>query len=252
VIASVTFAVAFFIGGMMLVARHVGNESFIGRYNKGVYEVETEGSMLRPNIPDGYVPLYNLGNVYYKNGDYEQAAAFYYTALEKDPPEIDEECRIRINLALALLHQVDFEDLDTRQKVNRAITHLKAARGVLTEHGCANEKDSKGHSKDAEKLKKDIDEMLRKLEKEGKSKPDEEVTPPPKKKKQEEKQNSSSSARERNLQNELQKNQKENMKQREQKQRMQQESGGDDPYGGGSSGEDPSGSSVSPYATKNW
>nr|WP_027872058.1 tetratricopeptide repeat protein [[Eubacterium] cellulosolvens] len=257
VVGSVILSVVLFIGGLMLVARHVGNESFISKYNKGVYDYETEGTMLRPNIPDGYVPLYNLGNAYYKNGDYEGAAAFYYSALEKDPPEIDEECKIRINLALALIHQINFNDLDTQQKVDRAITHLKGARGVLTEHGCANPKDDKGHSEDAEKLKKDIDEMLKKLEKEGPQKKNEKTTPTPtpKPNQNQNQQNGQTSGREQNLKSNLQQNQKQNMQQRQKTQRNMREWQGfgesGDPYSSSSSSSSGDGNN-SPYETKNW
>jgi tetratricopeptide (TPR) repeat protein len=209
--------------------------------------------MLRPNIPDGYVPLYNLGNAYYKDGDYEQAAAFYYTALEYDPPEIDEECKIRINLALALLHQIDFNDLDTQQKVDRAITHLNGARGVLTEHGCANPEDDKGHSEDAEKLKKDIDEMLEKLKKEGPQKKNEKTTPTPTPKPNQGQQKKKSSGREQNLKNNLQKNQKQNMQQRQKTQRSmdQWQSTGQGNDGSGSVSSS-SGEEYNPYGSKNW
>lgn len=253
VVGAAILSVVLFIGGLMLVARHVGNESFISKYNKGVYDIETEGTMLRPNIPDGYVPLYNLGNAYYKDGDYEQAAAFYYTALEYDPPEIDEECKIRINLALALLHQIDFNDLDTQQKVDRAITHLNGARGVLTEHGCANPEDDKGHSEDAEKLKKDIDEMLKKLKKEGPQKKNEKTTPTPTPKPNQGQQKKKSSGREQNLKNNLQKNQKQNMQQRQKTQRSmdQWQSTGQGNDGSGSVSSS-SGEEYNPYGSKNW
>jgi tetratricopeptide (TPR) repeat protein len=121
------------------------------------------------NFPDSYLPYYNLGNVAYQNGDYDEAIANYKKALEIGAPHEDKECNIRVNLALSMLMKIDWANMTTQKDVERAIRQLKAARNVLTEEGCANPDDPNGHNEDAEKLKKDIDDMLDQLQQQNDS-----------------------------------------------------------------------------------
>lgn len=105
-----------------------------------------------------YMLWYNHGNELYKKGDYTEAIAAYDIALNLFPSKY-KECKIRINMALSMIKKITLDyDVSSRLDI------LKLARGVLTEDGCANKDDDNGHSKEAEKLKKDIDREIERLE----------------------------------------------------------------------------------------
>lgn len=151
---------AFFLG-----AKYVINEIFIKNYKDGEYKVKSEEGLTEFNIPEGYVPYYNLGNAYYKQEEYDKAISYYKKALTENPPHKGErECDIRVNLALSMIAKIDWDMLETDKDVQRVIRQLKAARNVLTEEGCANPDDPNGHNEEAEQLKKDIDDMIEKLQ----------------------------------------------------------------------------------------
>ena len=156
----VVFLLAF---GLYIGIRYLMNRKFVTAYQAGDYQTEQEESLKKLNLVERYLPYYNLGNVAYKEGDYARAIGYYKQALEMDPPK-GKECPIRINLALAMIQKIDFNDLSTEKKVQNAIQQLRAARTVLTAHGCAGPVEDDGHSPEAEQLKKDIDDMIDKLE----------------------------------------------------------------------------------------
>ena len=159
--------------GVLIIARSLINVNFLNNYNKGKYPTVLEG--LLPHLPFGenYVAFYNLGNADYMKGNYDKAVSYYATALTKEPPEQYEECMIRTNLALALCHTIDFDNLDLsdQEAVQHAIEVLLTARYYLTEHECASEPvgSDDGHFPDADSLKHDIDEMLQKLQSQSSS-----------------------------------------------------------------------------------
>ena len=101
-----------------------------------------------------YMLWYNHGNDLYNKGDYTEAISAYDIALDLFPTKY-KECKIRINMALAMLKKITPDyDINTRLEV------LNIAREVLTDDGCAGKEDDNGHSKEAEKLKKDIDREI--------------------------------------------------------------------------------------------
>ncbi len=149
---------------MMLLYRLFVNHDFVSKYNDGVIDVTGEEKLLEFNFPESYLPYYNLGNAAYKNGDYNSAISYYTKALENYPPE-GKDCKIRINLALALCDTIDFYNLNTQEKVDTALFILYKARDVLLEKGCAvSEEGQVGHDADAQQLKEDIDRMIEKLQ----------------------------------------------------------------------------------------
>ena len=167
VAAAIVCAVLLVAAGM-LIYRHLVNEHFISQYRKESYEIEQEKGLLSPNVPEGYITYYNLGNGFYREEDYESAVYCFMKALEYNPPHdppSDIECDVRINLALAFIGMIDFEHIEAANKKEEAIELLLAARSVLTEEDCAcvPPESAEGHNETAEQLKKEIDEMLEKL-----------------------------------------------------------------------------------------
>ena len=139
------------------------NHSFISDYRKKVYAADKEQALLVMNVPESYLPYYNLGNVAYKNGDYNSAIAYYTQALQLNPPK-HRECDIRINLALSMVYTIDFNHLDSQDKIDTALIILYKARDVLTEKGCAAENPEDAHNATAQQLKEDIDKLIEQLE----------------------------------------------------------------------------------------
>lgn len=162
--------------------RYIYNEVIINRYNSGDYSVSTE-PMSVMNLGEPYVAPYNQGNIYYKNDKFEDAVQSYKTALEQNPPE-DKECSIRINLALAMLGTME-GDYSAEENVESSLEILNGARDVLLEKGCASD-DGDGHNETAQKLKDEIDEIIKQLEQQQPSnKPSENPDPDEKKNKNE-------------------------------------------------------------------
>ncbi len=143
--------------------RYIINGVFLLNYNHGRYSYRTEEFLQKVNIPEGYLPFYNAGNAYYMLEDYDQAIVSYKEALESHPTE-KKECDIRVNLALAMLHKVDFDNIKTEKQKANAVRTLQSARNVLTEKGCADPYGTNGHDPEAEQLKQDIDKMLEELD----------------------------------------------------------------------------------------
>ena len=149
--------------GLYLGIRYFMNSKFLSAYESGNYNTDIEQSLTNVNLVESYLPYYNLGNCAYQEGDYTRAIAFYKQALEQDPPKY-KECPVRINLALAMIKTIDFNDLSTEKKLNNAVQTLRTARTILTAHQCAGPVEDDGHSPEAEQLKHDIDEWLKQLE----------------------------------------------------------------------------------------
>ena len=146
-----------------LFFRHIINGIYISKIENEEYDSKIENLLFYPNIPQSYIPHYNLGNAAYEKEEYDEAIHEYQIALGLFPSHPD-ECNIRINLALSLLKKTDFEDLSSSSKVEDAVKMLLSAREVLTEENCANKEDDKGHNEEAEMLKKYIDELLKQLQ----------------------------------------------------------------------------------------
>lgn len=154
--------------------RYIYNEVVISCCNRGDYSISTE-PLSALNLGESYIAHYNQGNIYYKSDKFEDAIESYKKALEQNPPE-DKECSIRINLALAMLGTMA-EDYSTEENVEASLETLKGARDVLLERGCA-ANDTDGHNKTAQKLKDEIDEIIKQLEQQQpSSKPSENKKP---------------------------------------------------------------------------
>lgn len=129
-------------------------------YHQENYSVNMK-PLLMFNWSEPYIAHYNQGNIYYKNGQFEDAITSYIKALELRPSE-DKECAIRINLALAMLGTME-EDYAAPENVDVSLEILKGAKDVLLENGCATESGD-GHSEAAEQLKEEIEAIIEQLE----------------------------------------------------------------------------------------
>ncbi len=137
----------------MLTVNYAVNEYEIKRCADGRYGHSSVNALLGFTQP--YIYPYNMGNEYYMKGDYEGAEQRYREALEKTPGG-DRDCKIRINLALSVVKQID-PDTVTSDELDSVIERLEDAKTVLTENGCAHMDDAEGHSEDAQTLKDEID-----------------------------------------------------------------------------------------------
>ena len=215
ILCVIVLAISLFFG-----VRFILNEIFRTRYNHKIYSEDYEKSLLKMNIPEGYLPYYNLGNMYYKKGEYDKAISSYKSALELAPSHRHEkECDIRVNLALAMLAKIDWQNMQTQKDGQRAIKQLKAARNVLTEEGCANPDDPNGHNKEAEQLKADIDKMLEDMQQDSSSNDSDEQDDQPQNGNQDDQQeDQKQSEREKQIQDELDKQKQDSAKERQQAQ----------------------------------
>ncbi|SFQ16594.1 hypothetical protein SAMN04487928_12150 [Butyrivibrio proteoclasticus] len=230
------------------IVRVFVNKGFVVSYEQGIYDTSKEKTLFFMNFPQGYIPYYNVGNVSYQQGDYVSAISYYYDALRLNPKE-PWDCQIRINLALALCYTIDFDNLDSEEKIQNALSVLYQARGVLIEHGCAEDKGENGHNKDAQQLKDDIDKMIEKLQKNGSGGREDDQEQKESEGEEEQKQSgeSSNSSKQKQQQQALEQNKKNAMQERqeeiddldEHKKYSGQNSDNGDPEGGnGESGED--------------
>lgn len=153
--------VCFIISSMLLACfglNYYSNEKMIKNYNRGVYKVNSYDILgfLQP-----YVREYNRGNIDYKEGNYDKAIEDYQKALKKHPPK-KKECKIRINLVLAMVAQLDFENVNS-SNVDEYIDVLQQGIDILTEKGCANEDQVSGHDIDAQQLEIELAQMIEAL-----------------------------------------------------------------------------------------
>lgn len=142
------------------------NSRLINKYNNGEYTDNLARNLTYFNFLQRYVANYNYGNILYQKGEYENAIEEYKKALKGIVPKY-KECNIRINYALAICRTVNVNEKN-QDSIKNAIKTYETAIEVLTEDGCANKTNNKGHSQKAEQLKKDIQkeiDRLKKLEK---------------------------------------------------------------------------------------
>lgn len=172
-IVMVCICVIIFGAGLLIAGRYVVNEFYNTAYAYGYYFDRSATTQLQSDLMEPFVAHYNTGNNHFQNGRYKDAMNEYMLALEHQPPHDDEaisshtktECHVRVNLALSMLYQIDFEQvyMTDRASVDYAIAELLKARAILTGNECAHFDDNNGHDADAEQLKKEIDEILARL-----------------------------------------------------------------------------------------
>ena len=196
------------ISGFMLTSRVFANHIFVQEYKNGEYDTDKEEGLLSMNFPEGFLPYYNLGNAAFKKGDYNQAVSYYTEALKRNPSG-ENDCLVRINLALSMCYSIDFENISTQEQTDAAIKILEGAKAVLLENECALESGD-GHNPDAQKLKEDIDNMIEELKNEPQSGSGEDNKTDPDNSKPD--QNNGSGDYEKELKRKLEESRKESMK----------------------------------------
>lgn len=140
------------------------NQNFITKYNNGEYNEKSLSFNEFLNFFQSYVVYYNKGNAFYKNNYYEEAISEYNKALNCNSPKY-KECKIRINLVLAMIKNIEGKDQVT---VDEILEVLEKSKDILCEEGCADYNNEEGHSQDASQLKKDIEEYEKELKKQQK------------------------------------------------------------------------------------
>jgi len=160
---------------------------------------------------------YNAGNRYYKTQLYETAESYYKQALWENHTK-RQECKIRINLALAIVKPITPMVVNS-DNLDEMIARLEYAIEILVENECAHMDDSNGHSKKAQTLKEEIEAYIEELK---------EQNPPPESsdenKSQDQNDQNSQNNDDKNSGNQDMKNQEEQKnKEQEQKEKEQRE-----------------------------
>jgi len=241
---------------LFLMYRYISNAIYVAGYRNDNIKLSTESRLTVFNYPQGYVPYYNLGNGYYKSGDYSNASNHFLTALNYTASE-DERCDMRINLTLSVLAGIDYEYVDEyiassevseelQTEIDSIVEKLSYARTLLCAEGCANENDEGGHNEEAITLRNEIDDLLEKLSKDSESDSDEQEEEEEQQEESEEEEeeddSNSMSMREQNIKDRLKENQQDAMEQRSQTRQ----------YYDGISNNDGEGSGEYNYTEKNW
>ena len=139
-----------------LIFTYAYNESVIKKVNANTYTGSAD-ALTFANFYQSYIAHYNRGNIYYNQHNFDEAIKEYNKALECHVPD-KKECSIRINLALSIIGKIP-SDYDTPDNIDATIATLKEARAVLLPDGCADDEGT-GHSREAEKLKQEIDDLI--------------------------------------------------------------------------------------------
>ena len=139
------------------------NHRFVKAYAEDVYLSENEQLLTFLNAPESYLPYYNLGNVAFENTDYSSAVGYFTKALSLFPLG-QKDCDVRINLALSMCYSIDFQHLESKERIDTALVILYKARDILLENGWANDDPQLAKDEDAQQLKEDIDKIIEKLE----------------------------------------------------------------------------------------
>lgn len=239
----------------LLVFRFVVNANYVRQYLAGSNDTSAEELLLPLNFPEGYVPNYNIGNARYREGNYKEAAGYYQDALRSGPSDKNgENCDVRVNLALSQLREINFEAMEeaialrdaaeaeaaaqqaqeesaqeepespevtaARRTLENVASQLLAARQVLCEQGCADPEGTNGHDPEAEQLKQEIDELLKRVQQNpdsGENEDEQEQEEQEEQEKQKEK-----SRREQKVEDQLKQQQKESGKERAESQHQQE------------------------------
>lgn len=179
------------ISGILLVVliifgiNYFSTEKWIKEYNEGNFG---DNNLAIAGFTQPYVKPYNKGNAYYQKEEYDNAIEEYNKALKSKPP-INKECLIRINLALAMVTPLNFDELTDENKEDY-IKVLKDAVSELEENEVYKKND------DAATLREEILQKIDELENQSQQSEDDEKQDEQKKSESESKSDSNESERE--------------------------------------------------------
>lgn len=137
------------------------NEYVLSKYENRDYSIN-ENLLLTANFIEPYIVYYNNANILYMNSQFSEAVPNYEKALTYKNIPKKRRCDIIVNLALSKVKMLP-EDYELPNEIDNSIALLKDARAVLLSEDCAKD-DGKGHDKDAQTLKDEIDEEIKRLE----------------------------------------------------------------------------------------
>jgi len=165
---------------LKLICDYLLNIVLINGYKEEKYNAELAQLVAGLNFNKSYIANYNYGNVLYQKGEYENAIEQYKNALNTFVPD-REECKIRINYALAICKTVNLDEEKEKDEasVNEAIKKYESAIDVLVEVECAHRDDNNGHNKDAQQLKNDIQKEIDRLKQSSTEQPSEDPSEDP-------------------------------------------------------------------------
>lgn len=161
-IVLVSLAIILFLLFVKAIFGYFVNKSFVNHFKDGTYNKAFEDLLVGTTLFERYVPIYNRGNQYYDEGDYEMAATYYQAALDEDPPE-GKECDIRVNYALTLIHMLDPETYANEENAAQSWQIIETAEYVLVEEECAKFRPEEGHDETAQKLLDEIEKLKENL-----------------------------------------------------------------------------------------
>lgn len=88
--------------------------------------------------------------------NYEEALKYYIPRRK--------ECDIRVNYALSICETVELDETN-QESIEEAIQKYERAIDILVEEKCAHRNNEKGHDKEAQELKDDIQKEIERLKK---------------------------------------------------------------------------------------
>jgi len=172
IVIVLTVLLFLFLG--LLTFNYCYNEFTITKYEEHDYS-QNDDLLTHTSIFQAYIAHYNNGNIHYQCGEYQEAIEDYKQALEAGAPHEDEECNVRVNLALAIIGTLP-ENYSVLENVEQSIQTLEEAREYLLEEECALD-DGEGHDDEAQQLKEEIDKLIEQLKQQqsggGSDNPDE-------------------------------------------------------------------------------
>ena len=121
ILLTIGYFILIIVSSVMII-RYAYNAYLIHQYNRQNYNV-TSTPLTLLNFTESYIVHYNQGNIYYKQGNYEDAIRAYNIALALRMPK-KKECDVRVNLALAMLGTIKdtYADLSYAEETKQVVT----------------------------------------------------------------------------------------------------------------------------------
>ncbi len=137
------------------------NTEYVKEYYQGIYKEDKIKIVSIIKLYEGYIPDYNYGLYYYRNGDFILAELRFQEALKQKIPK-ERVCDVRINAALSALAQIT-----ENTKIQKETEILKRAKGYLEGYNCFTEKQPGGSGGGDGNLEDDINDELGQNEEES-------------------------------------------------------------------------------------